>query len=1650
MKQKNYLVLVFFLLLALNSFAQKNPGCGTKLSEKEEAIFRQALPKIETARKAGLGKKKASGPYIIPVVFHILTDGTNINRPFTKAEMKCRIDAAIEVCNKDFNDLYNNVYPDAQNPGFKNEVSPLFAGVRSKLDIQFVAATVDPEGNLLEYAGMDWHPDAHISYGYDPKIYDFLYFGKNGKYYLDVLVVDEPNRIGETNGSGHAFLPVQETIPRVTYNHRYIGNTCGSQADFQFAKEMSHEFGHYFGLKHTFDKGPSNADCDPINDGMADTPPTTQGFTTVLDAVNPCNVVANYQNLMDYNVGCQRMFTKDQTTAMTYWLDDVTVAKYPRGLLWQTSNLSSVGVIAAAPIANFSSNTTSVCAGKSVSFKDTSLGLPTNRTWTFEGGTPATSTEKNPTVVYSTPGKYKVKLEVSNSVGNDSKEILGYMEIGQITTADLSESFDGVFPPKGWSITNPDNGLTWEKRKDVGHTDQTCMVMNNADNATLGAMDYIRLPFFDLSAGTNSQMFFDVAYTKFDDASPDVLKIQVSTDCEATWHDVYSKTHTELQTTEIPTELSNGWIPKTDENWRKEVVDLSQYVGQSNVTIRFSNKSGYGTRIWIDNVNVVLKNSLTPVSDFTSNVRRTNCSSLTVPFVDTSIGNPTSWAWTFDGGTPATSTLQNPTVTYSSQGVYSVSLTTKNANGTGTPLTKSNFITVAIPEKNSFTESFEGVFPPAGWEIKNIDNALTWEKRSDVGRNSASCMVMNDADNKANDIDEITMQPLNLSTGITDFSFDVAYAKFDKNSPDVLEVLISKDCGVTWDKLYSKTHTILETATSTDPNNWIPTLDSQWRTERILLDSYKGQSNVLIKFKSISGFGSRIWIDNVKFTFDSKEKPFAEFTADQTSTKCTSTDIKFSDLSTGSPTSWNWEFEGGTPTTSTSKNPVITYNKPGSFKVTLTATNGYGTGAPNQKSSFITVVKPDGVSFTQDFEGTFPPAGWDINNPNDGLTWEKRADIGHNSASCMIMNEADNDEVGDIDEIMLQPVDLSKGITDFSFDLAYAKFDDVSPDVLEVLMSKDCGATWESVYEKTHTVLATAVAINDPLTDINEINLWTPTTDSDWRTERVLLTKYKGEPNVLIKLRATSGYGSRIWIDNVKFNFDSKEKPVSDFVVKGKNSCSGLPIEFSDISTGEPTSWSWSFPGGTPSTSTSQNPSVIYEKPGSYGVSLVVTGAFGVGNKAIKKDLIVIKPTNALPFTENFAGAFPIEGWESINVDGDAIVWEKRDDAGKGDLNCLVINDADAEKDKVDVLIMKSMDFTGTQTPYLHFDLAYTQYKNWRYPNDVSPDNIDILVSSDCGSTWKKVYSKDYLGLQTVFPPIEDDPATDNNDTNDWIPTQDSDWRNELIDLSIVKNQPNVLIKIVNTSGYGTRIWFDNFNINDSPEANPIGATISQTPVTCNGGVDGNDGTATVIATGGTGTLTYLWSPSGGTAATATGLTKGEYTCTITDTSLRTLVKTIKVGAAVDTSLTVTSGILTVNQIGATYQWFKCPDVKIQDAVNQSFEPVENGEYRVEVTFNQCTATSSCIPFTSLRVSDFEAKKEFVVYPNPSSGIVNFKSDFDGEFRVLNQLGQTIKTFKVRSDSDNAVNLEQFNEGVYFIHGMRGNKVVTRKLIIKK
>jgi PKD repeat protein len=82
-----------------------------------------------------------------------------------------------------------------------------------------------------------------------------------------------------------------------------------------------------------------------------------------------------------------------------------------------------------APVANFSGNPTQICRGGSVAFTDLSTNNPTSWSWTFEGGTPATSTQQNPVITYNNAGLYYVTLTASNSGGSNTLTRTGYIKV---------------------------------------------------------------------------------------------------------------------------------------------------------------------------------------------------------------------------------------------------------------------------------------------------------------------------------------------------------------------------------------------------------------------------------------------------------------------------------------------------------------------------------------------------------------------------------------------------------------------------------------------------------------------------------------------------------------------------------------------------------------------------------------------------------------------------------------------------------------------------------------------------------------------------------------------------------------------------------------------------------------------------------------------------------------------------------------------------------------------------------------------------------------------------------------------------------------------------------------------------------------------
>lgn len=85
--------------------------------------------------------------------------------------------------------------------------------------------------------------------------------------------------------------------------------------------------------------------------------------------------------------------------------------------------------------AAFMANTTSVCAGGSVTFTDQSLNNPASWNWSFPGGTPSGSGSQHPTVTYNTAGTYDVKLLVINGSGSDSITKTAYITVHPLPEA---------------------------------------------------------------------------------------------------------------------------------------------------------------------------------------------------------------------------------------------------------------------------------------------------------------------------------------------------------------------------------------------------------------------------------------------------------------------------------------------------------------------------------------------------------------------------------------------------------------------------------------------------------------------------------------------------------------------------------------------------------------------------------------------------------------------------------------------------------------------------------------------------------------------------------------------------------------------------------------------------------------------------------------------------------------------------------------------------------------------------------------------------------------------------------------------------------------------------------------------------------------
>jgi len=361
----------------------------------------------------------------------------------------------------------------------------------------------------------------------------------------------------------------------------------------------------------------------------------------------------------------------------------------------------------------------------------------------------------------------------------------------------------------------------------------------------------------------------------------------------------------------------------------------------------------------------------------------------------------------------------------------------------------------------------------------------------------------------------------------------------------------------------------------------------------------------------IGTYGRGVWQSPLMLGLSAP--PVAAFSADPVSTCGLGDTIQLADNSSGQPTTWHWQitpstynFVGGT--SDSSQFPKVVFTATGTYTVTLTASNNYGTDDTTQFQAIS--VGGATLPFVEDFENGL--SGWEINNPDNSTTWSITTVGGTSPGSnAMMLDHYAYSNVGVVDELISPPLDFSNDtLVTLSFEYASAYYSSNYFDSLKVYASDDCGTSWSELaaWSSKNTSFSTAGAITSSFVP-NNASKWCHGA-TGMSCPSIDLDAYSGMSGVKIKFVSINGYGNNMFIDNINITGQGQLAPVASF--SGDSAaCTGQTLNFFDFTTPTPSSRTWYFQGGTPATSSAPNPSVTYANPGSYDVKLVVANAAG-------------------------------------------------------------------------------------------------------------------------------------------------------------------------------------------------------------------------------------------------------------------------------------------------------------------------------------------------------------------------------------------------------------------------------------------------------
>jgi hypothetical protein len=485
----------------------------------------------------------------------------------------------------------------------------------------------------------------------------------------------------------------------------------------------------------------------------------------------------------------------------------------------------------------------------------------------------------------------------------------------------------------------------------------------------------------------------------------------------------------------------------------------------------------------------------------------------------------------------------------------------------------------------------------------------------------------------------------------------------------------------------------------------------------------------------------------------------------------------------------------------------------------------------------FTILTPLPGPFVEGFESTtFPPVNWQIINPNTGsITWQRTTAARKSGTASAFMDFYDYSSTNHQDFLLSPILDvIGADSVILSFERAYRIYSTSASfaDSLAIVISTDCGATFTEVWKLGGAALATVAG--------TQTSEFVPTA-TQWANTRLDLKPFIGSAtSITVGFKAINRFGNNLYLDDI--NLRIFRLPFRDALVRavtepsprlctrtlvpqitlgnqGRDTLKNVKILYR-VGTGalDSISWTGALPNGGSAAINfaTYNKSITLTSGGNYVFTVYTKDPNGLNDENNLNDTTRINFTvfdpQPDPVKEGFEQTtFPPANW-SVASSGSAYTWERNvRAANEKTASAWIRNYRFNSNNRVDDLYSPLVQIASPDSVSIRFDVAHS---TGRFPGStaVPLDTLELLLTTDCGKTFRSVYKKWGEDLTTVdknFPSTF--PTTD---TIGFVPTSPVQWRTEWVDISkFVPANSRFQLVFRSTSNRGNNTFLDKIDI---------------------------------------------------------------------------------------------------------------------------------------------------------------------------------------------------------------------------------------------